>query len=208
MKKLLTLFLLLVISHAIFSQEKVTVIDFEKVINNSQVKLEFDYIYNKIDSFVMRLGREQIAIYQENMQEVMIRYQGGCMTHEEMKKMEEVLKNQERKILSLDKFIIDTLPFFRQKLNYEVRKIIQKEIEEYATFSGIKFIGDSNTLYFHISAIKDISYRIDFQLKQKYNLPHRKLARKQIIYQIKEKYNLNQDLKNRFNYAILNQNSR
>lgn len=208
MKGILTLFLFLTISSPVFAQEKIAVIDFEKVINNSQLKFEVDYIYNEVDSFVTQLGREQVTIYQENSQEALKRYQGGCMTFEEMRKIEENLKNQESKLLALEKFAVDTLPLLKQKLDFEVRKIIQNEIEDYRKSHEFQFIWNSNIICFHAKNIEDISYSVGFQLNLIYNLPHRKLVCKQVIYNVKKRYNLNQELHERFSYAILKQNSR
>jgi len=157
---------------------------------------------------VMQLGREQVAVYKENIIKFNRLMEGSCASITDIKKMEEEVKSQEIKLLAFEKFRTDTLPFLRQNLNYEVTKIIQSEIKEYGKLRGIKLILDANEPYFHITKTEDITYSISFQLKQKYNLPQHKLARRQAVQRVKEKYKLNQDLRKRFSYAILNKNSR
>jgi len=199
MKKLLTLFLLLVISTALFAQEKVTVIDFEKVINNSQVKKEFDYLYNEIDSFIFQLGREQITIHND----LMVKHKTICSSPDETKILKEAQERQ-RKIQLFEKFYTDTLPFFRQSLYNEVQKIIQTEIDEYKRDEGIEYIVDAKKQYFGITKIDDVTYFISFKLKQKYNSHSHKLLRRQAVFNAKERFKLNQDLRERFAYVLFN----
>jgi len=202
--KFIPIFVILCLSSTFsIAQSEIAIIDFDKVLNTSPQKFEFDYVYAEIDSFFVRLRQKQIAVYKEIIFDYNKRIEGGCASLTDIKKMEKEAKVHERRFLSFEKYRTDTLPLFKQKLTFELHKIIQSEIDKYGKYIGVSFIGDTNKMYFHTRIIEDITYEVSFFLKQRYQDPQYKKERQKIIQRAKERYGLDQNLEERFAYSIL-----
>jgi len=185
MKWTFIVILIFIHSNFCFSQDiKIGIVDVDSIVNSILEKSKFDSIYEICKENYFKLGENWVKKFNDKANEW--RKYGGDYNLEKNKEIQRKFETMQNDIVMFEKFLLDTLPMYKEQLIKEMDSIVVSEYEKLGKEKGYSLILRKSQLIYFDDKENIADFKINNKIEYQKNIEN--LIRKyQIIFL--EKYN-------------------